>query len=129
MDAVKPAEVLILAVYNPSLGQSDDTLHDQILYYYSSDARQEGKQRTQDIETSNERAEKNERLRQIGLAQGLVEFGKAFSDQEAVSTVDTERTRVLLHEVEPGWWILAVSLKPSPVWWIRNASIPIIPHA
>lgn len=53
--------------------------------------------------------ERHERLRQIGLAQGMVEFAKSFSDGEPVDTIDTEKARVILVEVEEGWWILAVS--------------------
>ena len=78
MDTVKPAEVSILALYNPSLGRSDETLHDQILYYYASDA-YVPKKRTDEPSGDRERTERNERLRQIGLAQGLVEFGKCVS--------------------------------------------------
>lgn len=55
------------------------------------------------------REQKNEQLRQVGLAQGMVEFGRSFSDGKSVSTVETEKSRIILHELEPGWWILAVS--------------------
>ena len=75
MDGVKPAEVAILAIYNPALGRSDENLHDQILYYYSAD-NHNAKKRPDEANEECEREEKNERLRQIGLAQGLVEFGK-----------------------------------------------------
>jgi hypothetical protein len=56
------------------------------------------------------REQNNEQLRQIGLAQGMVEFGRSFSDGRAVDTVETEKSRILLHELEPGWWVLAVSV-------------------
>lgn len=35
---------------------------------------------------------------------------RAFSDGEALDAVDSEKSRILLHELEPGWWILAVRL-------------------
>ena len=79
MESVKPAEVSILAIYNPSFGQKDENLHDQILYYYASAAApspHDAKTASDAPSEERERAERNERLRQIGLAQGLVEFGK-----------------------------------------------------
>ncbi|KAF1986631.1 hypothetical protein K402DRAFT_421094 [Aulographum hederae CBS 113979] len=51
--------------------------------------------------------EENEKLRQVGLAQGMVNFAKSFSEGEPVDSVDTEHQRVVLREVESGWWILA----------------------
>ena len=35
-------------------------------------------------------------------------FGRAFSDVDNVDFVDTEKSRVFIHELEPNWWILAV---------------------
>ena len=35
---------------------------------------------------------------------------RAFSDGEALDFVETEKSKVVLHELESGWWILAVSL-------------------
>jgi hypothetical protein len=119
--AVVPAQLGFLAIYNPSLGATDDTVNDQIVYYASvatlsssqsgSTARnlrrrhrQTGGRRDEAIS----KAERNTRLRQIGLAQGMVEFGRSFSGDRPVDTVDTEKSRVVLHELEPGWWILAV---------------------
>lgn len=113
---IVPAQLGFLAIYNPNLGTTDETIEDQIVYYASASTRSSAKRRRHraandgrptDI-LSNE--ERNERLRQIGLAQGMVEFGRSFSGGKAVDSIDTERTRVVLHELEPGWWILAVSL-------------------
>ena len=74
---VVPASLSFLAIYNPSLSKSDDTFHEQIVYYYSKTkiARRSGKaNRNSDGEDTKE--EKNEKERQIGLAQGMVEFAK-----------------------------------------------------
>ena len=77
-DAILPAQLALLAIYNPSLGQSDDTLHDQILYYYSSKSSRSRQQRNSSDKNSDQRQheDRNEQLRQIGLAQGMVEFAK-----------------------------------------------------
>lgn len=117
--AIVPAQVGFLAIFNPSLGHSDATLDDQIVYYSSVDSSSNKRRRsTANVEarrgsvarpTENlPQAERNERLRQIGLAQGMVSFGKNFSGDQSVDTIETEQTRVVLHELEPGWWILAV---------------------
>ena len=75
---VLPAQVSFLTIYNPSLGKTDETLHEQILFYYSLKEYDSRKRRNADggpSEASHE--EQNERLRQIGLAQGMVEFAKS----------------------------------------------------
>lgn len=109
-----PAQLGFLAIFNPSLSTADDTLDDQIVYYASVNTQSQRKRHhsrakpTQSISPE----ERNERLRQIGLAQGMVEFSRGFSDGHSVDTIDTEKSRVVLRELEPGWWILAV----SPPW-------------
>ncbi|KAH8911007.1 hypothetical protein BR93DRAFT_964838 [Coniochaeta sp. PMI_546] len=118
--AAVPAQLGFLAIYNPSLGTTDETMEDQIVYYSSvvspsssSSSRKQGRGSITDPST---REDRNERLRQIGLAQGMVEFGRSFSGDRPVDTVETEKSRVVLHELEPGWWILAsVDLTRLPV--------------
>ncbi|TVY87732.1 Vacuolar fusion protein-like protein [Lachnellula willkommii] len=99
-----PAQLNFLAIYNPSLGTTDDTVADQIVYYYSAKSSERSRRR-HSPRSQNE--ESNAQLRQIGLAQGMVEFGKSFSDGRSVDTIETERSRIILHELESGWWILA----------------------
>ena len=138
-NAILPAQLAFLTIYNPSLGQSDDTLDDQVLYYYSSKSSRSQRQRNAVDKGSDQRQneDRNERLRQIGLAQGMVEFAKyehqtctdqikhdtecrhrAFSSGENLDSIESEKSRLLLHELERGWWILAVGtffLPPSHV--------------
>ncbi|KAK4104173.1 hypothetical protein N658DRAFT_466151 [Parathielavia hyrcaniae] len=109
-----PAQLGFLAIYNPSLGTTDETVNDQIVYYASASSLSASKRRRHRAAAKDGRPtdaisnqERNERLRQIGLAQGMVEFGKSFSGGKPVDSIDTERSRVVLHELEPGWWILA----------------------
>ena len=77
-NVVVPAQLATLSIYNPSLGATDETVRDQILYYYSRAERERneadrknGPQRL----NGSEEAE-NQKLRQIGLAQGMVDFAK-----------------------------------------------------
>ncbi|KJZ73180.1 hypothetical protein HIM_07377 [Hirsutella minnesotensis 3608] len=107
---VVPAQLGFLTIFNPSLGSTDETIDDQIVYYASVSAqpaphkRRRSRGRPTDALSLEER---HERLRQIGLAQGMVNFGRGFADGAALDAIDTERTRVVMHELEPGWWILA----------------------
>jgi hypothetical protein len=117
--AVIPAQLGFLAIYNPSLGTTDETMEEQIVYYssvVSPSSSSSRKQRRSSVTEPGTNEDKNERLRQIGLAQGMVEFGRSFSGDRPVDTVETEKSRVVLHELEPGWWILAsVDLTRLPV--------------
>lgn len=111
---VVPAQLGFLAIYNPSLGTTDETVDNQIVYYTNPTLhpRSRSKHRNasdKQAEDDAVREQRNEQLRQIGLAQGMVEFGRSFSDGRAVDTVETERSRIILNELEAGWWILAVS--------------------
>ncbi|KAI0144164.1 hypothetical protein F4776DRAFT_462108 [Hypoxylon sp. NC0597] len=107
---VVPAQLGFLAIYNPSLGTTDETIDDQIVYYASVNTQKTKKRRHRSRgkpTDSISQDERNERLRQIGLAQGMVEFGRGFSGGQPVDTIETEKSRVVLRELEPGWWILA----------------------
>ncbi|KND86373.1 hypothetical protein TOPH_09002 [Tolypocladium ophioglossoides CBS 100239] len=105
-----PARLGFLAIFNPSLGNTDETIDDQIVYYASvtTQSRRSRRRRTRGRPTDAvSHEERNERLRQIGLAQGMASFSRGFADGASVDAIDTERSRVVMHELEPGWWILA----------------------
>lgn len=78
--SVIPAQLGFLTIYNPSLGTTDETLKDQIVYYYSSQTSRS--QQSGNVSSNNLSPEEpnkddtNERLRKIGLAQGMVNFAK-----------------------------------------------------
>jgi First Longin domain of INTU, CCZ1 and HPS4 len=111
LQKVVPAQLGFFAIYNPSLGNTDETLDDQIVYYSCPETRKRNRQyrRSGKSPAKSTQEEKNERLRQIGLAQGMVEFAGTFSKGKAVDTIETEQSRIILHELEAGWWLLAVS--------------------
>ncbi|OAP60584.1 hypothetical protein AYL99_05586 [Fonsecaea erecta] len=123
---VIPAHLSYFAIYNPSLGPTDETLRDQIVFYYSHDVEVEREQQTeiksaadgnrhatseQDNQPNGnqkeEGQEENTRLRQVGLAQGMVNFVKNFSNGIPLESMETEKSRIVLKEVEPQWWIVA----------------------
>lgn len=74
--AVIPAELSFLTIYNPSLGDRDENLRDQIVFYTSKESRTRRKRRDYGDEDALEHEEENERLRQVGLAQGMVSFAR-----------------------------------------------------
>jgi hypothetical protein len=121
---VVPAQLSFLAVYNPALGTTDETFDQQIVFYYSRAAKALSKLSNGDTRAAQElREQENEKLRQVGLAQGMVGFAKSFSNGEAVDSVETQKSRIVLYELEAGWWILAsIDLTQLPAASTRNDS-------
>ena len=78
MDGIEPAQLSFLSIYNPSLGPTDDTEHDQILYYYTSKASRarRASRKTGLSAAELQHEERNEQMRQVGLAQGMVGFAR-----------------------------------------------------
>jgi hypothetical protein len=77
---VVPAQLSFLAIYNPSLGITDETFHDQIVFYYSKAAKVRAKINGKDTQLARDlREQENEKLRQVGLAQGMVGFARYIS--------------------------------------------------
>lgn len=76
--SVVPAQLATLSIYNPSLGATDDTVRAQILYYYARTQRErKDAHKNETSATADESEEQtNQKLRQIGLAQGMVDFAK-----------------------------------------------------
>ena len=75
--SVVPAQLSFLAIYNPSLGSNDENLHDQVVFYSSKASRaRSGRKFSSEAGFQVQHEEENEKLRQIGLAQGMVEFAK-----------------------------------------------------
>lgn len=76
---VTPAQLSFLAIYNPSLGPTDETFRDQILYYYSRPVElKDGNKKKRSTKAKDDvlKEAENERLRQVGLAQGMVDFAR-----------------------------------------------------
>lgn len=82
-----PAQLNFLAIYSPPLGKTDETFREQVVFYYSRASKEaqlqkKGKKGAKGAgaeDNNNEadgREEENEKLRQIGLAQGMVDFAR-----------------------------------------------------
>jgi hypothetical protein len=78
---VQPARLSFLAIYNPSLGPNDETFPDQVVFWHSRaaiEARAAARKSGRNDAAGGDavRADENEKLRQVGLAQGMVDFAK-----------------------------------------------------
>jgi hypothetical protein len=76
LDTVIPARLGFLAIYNPTLGPTDETLEDQIVFYTSRLTHSQHADNAGENEDAAPEGDKNERLRRIGLAQGMVSFAR-----------------------------------------------------
>jgi hypothetical protein len=75
--SVIPAQLSFLAIYNPLLGTSEETLQDQIVFYFSKAAAESDTfSEPTDVASSAKKDDRDVKLRQIGLAQGMVNFAK-----------------------------------------------------
>ena len=77
-DEIVPAHLDFLAIFNPDLGKTEETEKEQIVFYWSRPTRGRRKRQQEDAaKTLKEQNElENERMRQIGLAQGMVNFAR-----------------------------------------------------
>jgi hypothetical protein len=77
---VLPAQLAFLTIYNPAFVDSDETEYEQIFFHYSSDQSVRKHEDRPDAHnkgsTKADEDVKNEQLRQVGLARGMVDFAK-----------------------------------------------------
>ncbi|KAB8606254.1 hypothetical protein FH972_025884 [Carpinus fangiana] len=104
---VVPAHLDFLAIYNPSLGPTDATEKDQIVFYWSKIQHDPFQSQNKDRDAAQTaRDTANEQLRQVGLAQGVVHFarrrsGRVHRHREASHCVAGDRTRLVDPRVLP----------------------------
>ncbi|KAF9134376.1 vacuolar fusion protein ccz1 [Mortierella sp. 14UC] len=83
-----PASLNYFCIYNPDFGPTDETQHEQLLYYVA--------RKTVSIDA---------KMRNIGLAQGLVNFARIFSPTAPCENVHSQKNRLVFYEAEPGYWL------------------------
>ncbi len=76
------------------LAQLGWVFHDAVFLFILAGKKEDG------IEMARRREAKLSLLRASGF--------RTFSNGEAVDSIETDRQRIVLHELEPGWWIYAV---------------------
>ncbi|KAG9069798.1 vacuolar fusion protein ccz1 [Linnemannia hyalina] len=85
---ITPASLNYFCIYNPDFGPTDETQHEQLLYYVA--------RKTVSIDA---------KMRNIGLAQGLVNFARIFSPTVPCENVHSQKNRLVFYEAEPGYWL------------------------
>ncbi|KAL9537106.1 hypothetical protein MBANPS3_012078 [Mucor bainieri] len=75
-------------VYNPSLGPHEENTKDQILYY-----------------TAKKVVPADVKMKQVGLAQALVNFTSTFSPSHPTQNVHSQKNRMIFLQPEPGFWM------------------------
>ncbi|KAF9537778.1 vacuolar fusion protein ccz1, partial [Mortierella hygrophila] len=85
---ITPASLNYFCIYNPDFGPTDETQHEQLLYYVA--------RKTVSIDA---------KMRNIGLAQGLVNFARIFSPTAPCENVHSQKNRLVFYEAEPGYWL------------------------
>ncbi|KAG0241500.1 vacuolar fusion protein ccz1 [Actinomortierella wolfii] len=85
---VTPPRLAYFCIYNANFGPTEETQHEQLLYYYA--------RKTVSIDA---------KMRQIGLAQGLTNFAKIFSPNAPCENVHSQKNRLVFYEAEPGYWL------------------------
>ncbi|KAF9364163.1 vacuolar fusion protein ccz1 [Mortierella sp. NVP85] len=83
-----PPTLGYFCIYNPDFGPTDETQHEQLLYYVAR------KTVSMDV-----------KMRNIGLAQGLVNFARIFSPTAPCENVHSQKNRLVFYEAEPGYWL------------------------
>ncbi|KAK9485486.1 hypothetical protein V1527DRAFT_482918 [Lipomyces starkeyi] len=91
MTTVTPPSLSYFCVFNPTYCYNDETLQDQIFFYTS---------RAEPVSA-------DEQLRKVGLIQGIISFASDFSNRKPVEIIDTRKTRTVIVEIEPNWWLVA----------------------
>ncbi|KAF9576982.1 vacuolar fusion protein ccz1 [Mortierella alpina] len=94
--AITPATLGYFCIYNPDFGPTDETQHEQLLYYVA--------RKTVSIDA---------KMRNIGLAQGLVNFARIFSPTAPCENVHSQKNRLVFYEAEPGYWLHLIRIIPE----------------
>ncbi|KAL8926437.1 MAG: hypothetical protein Q9208_002980 [Pyrenodesmia sp. 3 TL-2023] len=125
---ITPATLAFLTIYNPSLSQNDDTIEDQIVYYYSQSEAQKTHRRPIRCQDEDDREYKNEKLRQIGLAQGMsVDLTRISSPPDPQAQPPTSHhktesnTEYSSREVSPSSLLLEQAVQAHQIFLLHHA--------
>uniref|UniRef100_A0A8C2ZBI1 CCZ1 homolog, vacuolar protein trafficking and biogenesis associated n=1 Tax=Cyclopterus lumpus TaxID=8103 RepID=A0A8C2ZBI1_CYCLU len=81
-------------VYNPTFGQKEGEEEKKILFYHPSDV------------------EKNEKIRNVGLCEAIVQFTRTFCPTKPAKSLHTQKNRQFFFEPEDNFWIVMVVRNP-----------------
>uniref|UniRef100_A0A8C9VBA5 CCZ1 homolog, vacuolar protein trafficking and biogenesis associated n=1 Tax=Scleropages formosus TaxID=113540 RepID=A0A8C9VBA5_SCLFO len=81
-------------IYNPKFGPREGEEEKKILFYHPSDV------------------EKNEKIRNVGLCEAIVQFTRTFCPSKPAKSLHTQKNRQFFFEPEENFWIVMVVRNP-----------------
>ncbi|XP_007891760.1 vacuolar fusion protein CCZ1 homolog isoform X2 [Callorhinchus milii] len=81
-------------IYNPKLGPREGEEEKKILFYHPTEV------------------EKNEKIRNVGLCEAIVQFTRTFCPTKPAKSLHTQKNRQFFHEPEESFWMVMVVSNP-----------------
>ncbi|KAK1881216.1 Vacuolar fusion protein CCZ1 like [Dissostichus eleginoides] len=88
------ASLLNFFVYNPTFGPREGEEEKKILFYHPSEV------------------EKNEKIRNVGLCEAIVQFTRTFCPTKPAKSLHTQKNRQFFFEPEDNFWMVMVVRNP-----------------
>ncbi|XP_047635475.1 vacuolar fusion protein CCZ1 homolog [Phacochoerus africanus] len=89
-----PPALLSFFIYNPRFGPREGEEENKILFYYPNEV------------------EKNEKIRNVGLCEAIVQFTRTFSPSKPAKSLHTQKNRQFFNEPEENFWMVMVVRNP-----------------
>ncbi|XP_076996702.1 vacuolar fusion protein CCZ1 homolog isoform X1 [Tamandua tetradactyla] len=89
-----PPALLSFFIYNPRFGPREGEEENKILFYHPNEV------------------EKNEKIRNVGLCEAIVQFTRTFSPSKPAKSLHTQKNRQFFHEPEENFWMVMVVRNP-----------------
>uniref|UniRef100_A0A5F5PPD4 Vacuolar fusion protein CCZ1 homolog n=1 Tax=Equus caballus TaxID=9796 RepID=A0A5F5PPD4_HORSE len=89
-----PPALLSFFIYNPRFGPREGEEENKILFYYPNEV------------------EKNEKIRNVGLCEAIVQFTRTFSPSKPAKSLHTQKNRQFFNEPEGNFWMVMVVRNP-----------------
>ncbi|XP_032742561.1 vacuolar fusion protein CCZ1 homolog isoform X1 [Rattus rattus] len=89
-----PPALLSFFIYNPRFGPREGEEENKILFYHPNEV------------------EKNEKIRNVGLCEAIVQFTRTFSPSKPAKSLHTQKNRQFFNEPEENFWMVMVVRNP-----------------
>ncbi|KAL6475153.1 hypothetical protein MHYP_G00161930 [Metynnis hypsauchen] len=86
--------LLSFFIYNPKFGPREGEEEKKILFYHPSEV------------------EKNEKIRNVGLCEAIVQFTRTFCPTKPAKSLHTQKNRQFFHEPEDNFWMVMIVRNP-----------------
>lgn len=90
----KAPSLLNFFIYNPTFGPKEGEEEKKILFYHPNEV------------------EKNEKIRNVGLCEAIIQFTRTFSPSKPAQSLHTQKNRQFFHEPEANFWMVMVVRNP-----------------